>query len=491
MNRRFHKTRAAGQASVPGLLCLSVCVVALALMVNSAQLTQANSKLQDTADAVAYSVAVLQARDFNYTAYTNRAMVANQVAVAQIVSLKSWLGELQQSYAPSAVFDALAAKATLGDEQWATPKSKGFRLADKARAIVDRSASSWVTDLDAITVALSDAQRLYHDASIAGTPGLARAVARSNDGATDIAAGWFEEAGAGGQRLVEWGRFSVENDPAKGAKDRLADIVTDSETLDDFVIRRGERFGGGARLIGVRSSATHGSVCANGRVNLYIDHAGGTVLVSDAAQGALRTRWEAIDAADAHGEYLCHAPFASQRWDRGIARDGAVTAATSAYTGVCGYGNYCGYGGLLDAGSQAGLAGRAEHLAGPGGAPLDRRAKRADGRSSSGLQPYRDLAALGAGNGDAPVITVEVERANGTVATLDVMGKDTADSRSMRVQASGRAHFIRPVGGGSMKGGLRGGVGWTPSERGEYYWEYPSLFSPYWQASLAAAPGKR
>ena len=60
--------------------------------------TTAKIKLQNTADAAAYSAAVLQARDYNFAAYTNRAMVANQVTVAQAVSLRSWIDDLDNTY---------------------------------------------------------------------------------------------------------------------------------------------------------------------------------------------------------------------------------------------------------------------------------------------------------------------------------------------------------------------------------------------------------
>jgi hypothetical protein len=44
-------------------------------------------ELQNAADGVAYSVAIPEARDLNFMAYTNRAMVANEVAIGQAVGL--------------------------------------------------------------------------------------------------------------------------------------------------------------------------------------------------------------------------------------------------------------------------------------------------------------------------------------------------------------------------------------------------------------------
>ena len=52
-------------------------------------------QLQNAADATAYSVSVLEARDLNYGAYMNRAMVGNEVAIGQMVSMYSWVKMLE------------------------------------------------------------------------------------------------------------------------------------------------------------------------------------------------------------------------------------------------------------------------------------------------------------------------------------------------------------------------------------------------------------
>ncbi|WP_426369108.1 hypothetical protein [Pseudocolwellia sp. HL-MZ7] len=48
-------------------------------------------RIQNTADATAYSTMTVLTRDMNFIAYTNRAMVGNQVAIAQMVGLSSWI----------------------------------------------------------------------------------------------------------------------------------------------------------------------------------------------------------------------------------------------------------------------------------------------------------------------------------------------------------------------------------------------------------------
>ena len=70
---------------------LLVAVAATLLyMFNSGQLVQEKLRLTNTADAVAYSAGVFEARMLNYDAYTNRAIIANQIAIGQAVGLASW-----------------------------------------------------------------------------------------------------------------------------------------------------------------------------------------------------------------------------------------------------------------------------------------------------------------------------------------------------------------------------------------------------------------
>jgi Putative Flp pilus-assembly TadE/G-like len=81
----------AGQALIYGLFVLIGGLAALYFLFNTGQLTREKTKLVNTTDAVAYSAGVMHARALNFEAYTNRAMVANTVAIAQLVSLSSWI----------------------------------------------------------------------------------------------------------------------------------------------------------------------------------------------------------------------------------------------------------------------------------------------------------------------------------------------------------------------------------------------------------------
>lgn len=72
------------------LLFLAVSIMTLLILYNQGQLVKNRVQLENAADAAVYSQAKLAARNLNFIAYTNRAMVANEVSIGQMVSLLSW-----------------------------------------------------------------------------------------------------------------------------------------------------------------------------------------------------------------------------------------------------------------------------------------------------------------------------------------------------------------------------------------------------------------
>jgi len=80
-----------GQVLPLGLALVVFGLVGALTIYNSGVAATDKMRLANSADAAAYSAALWQARALNYQAYANRAMVANQVAIGQAVSLKSWI----------------------------------------------------------------------------------------------------------------------------------------------------------------------------------------------------------------------------------------------------------------------------------------------------------------------------------------------------------------------------------------------------------------
>lgn len=79
-----------GQAMVFGLLFMGLIGLGMILLFNQGILTRDRVQVENAADAAAYSQAKLFARHQNLIAYTNRAIVANELSVGQVVALASW-----------------------------------------------------------------------------------------------------------------------------------------------------------------------------------------------------------------------------------------------------------------------------------------------------------------------------------------------------------------------------------------------------------------
>lgn len=89
MHRSRLKSR--GQTLVLFLGFAAAMAGMMLVVFNSGQVTNAKMRAINAADAAAYSGAVWQARSLNFQAYMNRAMVVNEVTIAQSVSLRSWV----------------------------------------------------------------------------------------------------------------------------------------------------------------------------------------------------------------------------------------------------------------------------------------------------------------------------------------------------------------------------------------------------------------
>jgi hypothetical protein len=85
-----HRPGQHGQALIWFLATVAACCAMFAMVYNVGQVTNEKEKTVNAADAAALSGALVEARVLNFEAYTNRAMIANEVTIAQLVSLDSW-----------------------------------------------------------------------------------------------------------------------------------------------------------------------------------------------------------------------------------------------------------------------------------------------------------------------------------------------------------------------------------------------------------------
>lgn len=78
-----------GQALIAGMGLMAVSAVIIFLIFNSGRAVNEKINLVNAADAAAYSGAQIAARQLNFIAYTNRTMIANEVAIGHMVSYQA------------------------------------------------------------------------------------------------------------------------------------------------------------------------------------------------------------------------------------------------------------------------------------------------------------------------------------------------------------------------------------------------------------------
>jgi len=89
--------RPGGQIAPVALFGILIASAVLAMMFNTGQQITEKSRVANAADAAAYSGAVWTARHLNFIAYTNRALIANHLAVGHFVSYVSWIRYVDDS----------------------------------------------------------------------------------------------------------------------------------------------------------------------------------------------------------------------------------------------------------------------------------------------------------------------------------------------------------------------------------------------------------
>jgi hypothetical protein len=139
------RTSQQGQVLVMALGLMLLGAAGLYLMFSAGQLLTAKHRLVNAADASAWSAGVWRARVLNYHAYSNRAIVANEVAIAQAVTLASWAGYFESitrnaatvgAYLPPLrpVLEGVAGTAYLAKE--ATRSAAAIEVAARGAAMV-------------------------------------------------------------------------------------------------------------------------------------------------------------------------------------------------------------------------------------------------------------------------------------------------------------------------------------------------------------------
>lgn len=487
------KAAQSGQAMVFTLVFgVATALVAL-LLFNSGMLANTKSRLQNAADAGAYSAGVLQARDHNFSAYTNRAMVANQVAVVQLASLKSYLEDAADTH--KRMDGAILSVEELipsSKPDWNFGHSLPIESVNSAFAAVAPVA---VRGLDLLIKAYETAQEAHHVATALNMAQVAGEVVKRNDPDASLTKAAFF-VGRTAIQVNDWSQSTQHhraNDPSAVA-DRFADVVVSSNSTDAFTRNRvstptpkwvGKTVPLCMLLPNYVSSST----------TFMFAHAGGSLLSSD------KKRWLSLDATLGGGVQSCTfwypcwtgicyttetTPLIDDNFGLG-GSGGAVAGAGGSYSTATGYKNNPTTSKLYGGGMLLAPPGLIRYgLTGPG-STLD---------AGGGLQDYyRDVANPAASipkdqtpeqNGAAYGVTIEVEHLGADIRTSGkilpgasrLQLNDGMKSDTMRTLSAAQSYFYRPKSNGAMF--THGG--W---QRGDNKTELANLFSPYWQARLS------
>ena len=437
----MHRTRGSrnqrGQALVLSVVLLLAGLLGLFFMFSTGQVSASKQRLNNAADAAAYSAAVWRARVLNFHAYANRAIVAQEVAVAQAVTLTSW----------AKYFERFTSNARVLAAAWppAGPVlSAAASVAETARDLTERTASDEIEARAAPGIGYKallqrSQEALQLAADTFGLGAVANEVARAND------PGFFAFAlGDSGAFSRFTRRYSSDDD-----RRRLHGVVTDS--LDEFV--KGPR-SDDLRLLLLPSSC----FASTGNVNRWFRwwrKRGGTAMAPDLE------RWQAVDTASIH-DYRRSGFFSSCRdrewlplgWGAGEATDGAPLDMVLGNPGD-----------TDDNGAATALA--AAGMAGRGHAGFQR---------YSGIERVRELDYEALADQRFPVTQV--------VVLARSEGSNARTANALNVGA-GRLRLFERFAGDRLWAMAVGEVYFRRPPGALDRVEYASLYNPYWQVRLA------
>lgn len=418
---RYSRNR--GQTLVLFLGFVAATVGMMLIVFNSGQVTNAKMKAMNAADAAAYSGALWEARSLNFQAYMNRAMVVNEVTIAQSVSLRSWLAYVDQFVTNvntiTQFIPYLGAATT------------------QVRQVIhgiDNAAQSALPMADmfmrAVNVAEHGAQMGFYGSGSFIAQDLARQVAQANGAVMS----------PGGNTLMglntqKWLAFTKPYE--NNQRTRIRNVTLDSR--DGFSQARDRMFGG-APFFEIRKQ-------------------GGTDLIN-------YDSWKGLDSAELRTVWV----FGKWKSKVPMAWGGAQSYSPSKKTGIGTHGNINEWGHTDGNLARAEANGsKAKNIAAPFQGYYDISNPQV---KNANLQLPFSVEVMIAGTGN-PGIPTAKSAAGATATQLNGAQIDHdpnyAGGRGVYAMAESCVRFARPY----------------RQNRADGAREYPSLFNPYWTASLA------
>ncbi|MCF6264587.1 MAG: pilus assembly protein TadG-related protein [Xanthomonadales bacterium] len=212
-----------GYAAVLLVVLIGVMGLSTITLYNSGQLTSSKMRQQNAADAAAYSVATIISRDLNFIAYTNRAMVANQVAIGQMTGIASWMKYIRQ-------MSGNLQRVT----SWIPYVGAATTALNQAMAIAEQAVEvftkAMIIGADGVITGLGLAQSTLHVALQGAAVQVYEAVATKNDPDVNIVSGLTAASLAKSYISLD-SKLHRTKKPKRGTSARA---VKDLERYDEF-----------------------------------------------------------------------------------------------------------------------------------------------------------------------------------------------------------------------------------------------------------------
>ncbi len=456
-----------GQALPVGIAAILFITLLGLLVFNTSQTTSEKMRLSNTADAAAYSGMVWQARALNFQGYTNRAMVANQVSIAQIVSFVSWTRYLKTA--------ARNLNNTLGLFPPARIYTQTFyNIANQVNNIAANFGEGAISGLNILLEVLSGSQTTVHYASIAATTDIVLAVVNQNDPSYRVTP--VVGIGALANNANDWRNFSRQYSDNKRLN-RKANIITASR--DGWARDRGWDF----TIININAGVFSYKV--------ELVKAGETRLLSDGDMNSeddsdAEFEWKGKDTFSIHTAITCY-----KRWRRRTCRNEIPVGWGSAYASSTSSdidnSNDCS--GWFCRQNAWSRNRRAERLA-------EREKDELDGYDG-GVQPYRELSDIDpdSENSKDPrlALAIEVMKPGGarTSSEIDGLGSptDAVEGQSRNGIQTGMFSMPDKYADGDIRALSKAEVYFRRPDQfvmveGQRRTEYGNLFNPYWDVHL-------
>jgi hypothetical protein len=466
------RSRQGGQAILWFLATAAASCAVLALVYNVSQVANEKEKTINAADASALSGALVEARILNFEAYTNRAMIANEVTIAQLVSLESWIDY------DSTMMQYLAGYTSVipyVDEVTAALSD----IAQTGQRAVDRAVPVLVKGLNAAILVLKGAREAANYAAPLAAESVASGIAHANQ---TTFGGRFDaqpELNAAFEALflvtntTAWLRFTKAYDG--NDRGNAKDVILNSR--DPFSTQRGA---------GEFIDITNGLLKAAGLGLVYVqfEKTSGTTTLTD------YDHWAAQDSLD---PVLTTPKFCFGFIPCGF--NHTYVPVPIAY-------------GRADADTDGSTGDNLCHpkYRVPQGTTLNCRLAwdAANVMSSQGIPNIRDVANPGGPNTPDPTLTF--------VAGVQKSGAATLTTQRIGTPGMNTVHLNGPLGSPDLKDNLQNAdrltsiafakvffarPDWNTRDitegqlpRSDHKHEYASLYNPYWQARLTQGDDK-